>query len=247
MDWRKMGTEIYILVEVYDENKDEWVLVKYNKEIKKYEPFTGEYPIKNPNEDDEMFEKRLGDYDDNFPGESVDRNYSLFAVLADVRNNYNHGHEIITPLSLPRGFPKDVSFNIEEVPGYDPSIHSLTWYSIEELKNIDWGKINVPGLRGTYYMKAYDFNKYLNENKVISGPINKNDLCFERSKYTIKYAEYRQIKDEKRYDFEGYLIAFNYEFKTNLQDCESVKQLMEIVERVSEQFSKARLLFYFDN
>lgn len=58
-----------------------------------------------------------------------DRNYSLFAALADVRNYDN-----ITPLDKPRGLPKDVSRKVhEESMKWGPDGHSHSWFTAKEL------------------------------------------------------------------------------------------------------------------
>lgn len=58
-----------------------------------------------------------------------DRNYSLFATLADVRN-YNH----IKPIDEPRGLPVDISDGVKkEADHWKDDAHSYSWFLASEL------------------------------------------------------------------------------------------------------------------
>ncbi|MBB3752453.1 hypothetical protein FHT44_004965 [Mycolicibacterium sp. BK634] len=78
------------------------------------------------------------------------RNYSLFAVLADVRNS--HG---FTPIDQPRGIPEDVSKYLKSVvEDWEYSGHSFSWLGLSELEEYDWeqpnthsGVVTVDGFR----------------------------------------------------------------------------------------------------
>lgn len=60
---------------------------------------------------------------------SVDRNYELFAKMADVRNNGN-----ITPISQPKGLPKDATeLTILHSEKYGVDGHSHSWLSADEI------------------------------------------------------------------------------------------------------------------
>jgi hypothetical protein len=62
------------------------------------------------------------------------RNYSLFAILADVRNN--EGYECITPC---RGIPEDLSPEIKSwFEYYQEDALDASWFTLEELINFDW-------------------------------------------------------------------------------------------------------------
>jgi hypothetical protein len=67
-----------------------------------------------------------------------DRNYTLFALLADVRNGRGFagirtGNPII-PLDQPRGVPSNASHGwMEEVESWDVDMHSHTWFTLREL------------------------------------------------------------------------------------------------------------------
>lgn len=64
-----------------------------------------------------------------------DRNYALFAVLADVRNR-----DGLKPLAQPRGLPEDVSWKVQqESESWDGDGHSHSWFTLKELEEYDWG------------------------------------------------------------------------------------------------------------
>lgn len=61
----------------------------------------------------------------------TERNYSLFALLANVRN-----HAKIISISEPRGLPDDVSEIVKEISyQWDCDGHSHSYYTLEELLN----------------------------------------------------------------------------------------------------------------
>jgi hypothetical protein len=67
----------------------------------------------------------------------LDRNYSLFSILANVRND--HG---FIPISEPKGLPKDASREVETLSkGYYPDCHSFSWFTLRELLDYDWTQI----------------------------------------------------------------------------------------------------------
>lgn len=75
------------------------------------------------------------------------RNYSVFALLADVRNSYGSDH--VPPICDPKGLPEDITAwaNLELDHEYG-DIHSQSWHDFDELleakeslkgnQNADW-------------------------------------------------------------------------------------------------------------
>jgi len=64
----------------------------------------------------------------------ADRNYTMFACLANVRNYDN-----VKPISEPKGIPKDVSDEAkEDIEGWGVDGHSHTWLTWKEIKEYDW-------------------------------------------------------------------------------------------------------------
>lgn len=65
-----------------------------------------------------------------------DRDYPLFSVLANVRNQYGY-----VPIAEPRGLPADVTPSVAaeyETDDTDPACPS--WVTLAELKAYDWAK-----------------------------------------------------------------------------------------------------------
>lgn len=90
----------------------------------------------------------------------VGRNYTLFGLLADVRNGRGFaGCDIgdrVEPLFANRGIPNDLSPEVlaehDSWGGYD--IHSHTWASLQELENVAWDEIKIVH-RGYVSAKVY--------------------------------------------------------------------------------------------
>ena len=65
------------------------------------------------------------------------RNYSLFSILADVRNHSDG----INPISEPRGVPDDASFAYKQVvKAWGSDGHSHTYFTLQELLDVDWSQ-----------------------------------------------------------------------------------------------------------
>jgi len=72
-----------------------------------------------------------------------DRNYNLFAILADVRNGRGFAGcetgEGFVPISQPRGFPRNVSKETQRASdGMGADGHSHSWLTLRELLDYDW-------------------------------------------------------------------------------------------------------------
>lgn len=63
------------------------------------------------------------------PDYFTDRNYTLFSILADVRND-----GLITPIDTPRGTPSDISVEAYRKLSLE---HSQTWLSLQDLLDYD--------------------------------------------------------------------------------------------------------------
>lgn len=90
----------------------------------------------------------------------VQRDYMLFAKMADIRNNYG-----ITPIAQPKGMPEKVSFVTDfECKRWDVDGHAHSWLDISEIKQLaeyvenelakeysqDWYSFEYHTLRGSY-------------------------------------------------------------------------------------------------
>lgn len=84
-----------------------------------------------------------------YPG----RNYTLFSILADVRNtprtDYRDNTRLRTPIKMPVGYP--IGMSPESCEFFDADSqgsktgdnwhHSATWYLLSELKAVNWNAI----------------------------------------------------------------------------------------------------------
>jgi hypothetical protein len=79
---------------------------------------------------------------------NIKRNYSLFAKLANVRNENKH----IIPIDNPRGLPKDISYLVKKEYEYMGSdVHSTSFISMNEIEELQkW--INTTKLFGDSYL-----------------------------------------------------------------------------------------------
>ncbi len=89
------------------------------------------------------------DYDDRF---YRDRNYDLFAILADVRNGRGFAGcdtgDGFKPIAAVRGLPQDVSPDVKASSDrWDCDGHSHSWLTVAELLAYDWTQVtNIRGL-----------------------------------------------------------------------------------------------------
>lgn len=98
------------------------------------------------------------DYGDHFYN---DRCYSLFAMLADVRNGHGFAGiktgEGFVPIAIPRGLPQDVSPNLAaECKDYGVDGHSHSYLTLEELLAYDWTQESM--LLG--HLHGYDYREW---------------------------------------------------------------------------------------
>lgn len=74
-----------------------------------------------------------------------DRNYRLFAILADVRNgekNSVDNGDWVQPLADPKGVPFDASEEwLKEVEEWGEDLHSASFFTLAELDEHDWDAI----------------------------------------------------------------------------------------------------------
>lgn len=103
------------------------------------------------------------DWNDEYYG---NRNYYIFGILADVRNDGG-----VEPINYPKGIPDDASTGyLYKCEQWDSDAHSHSYFTLEELLNVDWSE----------YEPAYisDFMETLEKMKEIDNdPLNVR-CCF---------------------------------------------------------------------
>jgi len=106
---------------------------------------------------------RKNDYDESVRSRIINvlgnRDYTLFAVLADVRNNS------IQSLFANRGLPKDAANRTKkEIEERDSDYHSHTYFTVQELLNTKWDKVGQS--HGTAILFADQYQTWKDTGKV---------------------------------------------------------------------------------
>lgn len=124
-----------------------------------------------------------------------DRNYDLFAVLADVRNGSGfagvHTGDRKNPIDEPRGLPHDISpalkTEAEESGGHTPS-----YFTLREIFEYDWDQTTI----NAGIMSAEEYEKWDKKTcpKEYSGGIFGNGI------QTVSAEEYEQLKAKGKLD-----------------------------------------------
>lgn len=135
-----MGCDIHICLEVKKNGKWEpLVRMIHNKE---YNSKRYQRKVKNG---EHIFEwekpeiaERIGD----------GRNYSLFAILADVRNGRGFAGlktgKGFLPIAFPKGIPEDAHSDTREfLESFDMDGHSHSWHTLRDLYEYDWDMVTV--------------------------------------------------------------------------------------------------------
>lgn len=79
-----------------------------------------------------------------------DRDYRMFSILADVRNRFD-----IVPISPPRGAPKDLSPELNELIDEEYT-ESLSYHTLADLNNYNWNQTErVRGMVGLEQYKMF--------------------------------------------------------------------------------------------
>jgi hypothetical protein len=194
-----------------------------------------------------------------------DRNYSLFAILADVRNGSGFaGCDLgdgFNPISKPKGLPKDVCHLIgKEFAEWGCDGHSCSWHTLEDLLNYDWTQITKR--RG--FIDAINYAEWSIYDKD-AGDSPKN-WCGGVSGQSIRHiteAEMkRRLKDfSEKYDVDGWALVdtlkktkelnnyyCNIEWKQPYyKTCSSfLSETIPLLLRLGKP-NEVRIVFWFDN
>lgn len=107
------------------------------------------------------------------------RNYTLFAILAGVRN-----YSSIKPWFEERGFPEDVcKATVKEIPD-DSDYHSHTYFTVQELIDAPWKKVGSKATEIILYADQYQHWKEKGEL-----PEEFDHLPYESDDFTREVSE----------------------------------------------------------
>lgn len=192
----------------------------------------------------------------------TDRNYSLFAILANVRNGFGFAGsdtgEGFVPITMPKGLPDDVSEEVKKVSdewGCDG--HSHSWFTLEELLSYDWTQITVRRgwVNGLQYWDWCRYSRGAGESpeswcssvgggRVVHLTVDKMDTLIKM------YTEDKQTHQEKKKAIEKYL-AHTYckiEWKQPYYKCVR-RFLSDVIPQLIRMGKpdEVRIVFWFDN
>lgn len=162
------------------------------------------------------------------------RNYWLFAMLADVRNNGE-----VNPFSPPRGLPPDMSVEVEEeARKWEGDAHSHSYFTMSELHSFDWnqrvlvsGVLGVEGIVTLLKTGVYERVNYFQGRKEIP-PADMIQLIAE-GRHTQKGAE--NLVSQVR--FWASYRALTLDFW----------KAMSTIDKLGYSGDEARVVFWFDN
>lgn len=184
------------------------------------------------------------------------RNYTLFALLADVRNGYGFAGidtgDRITPISSPKGLPDDVSEHIRtESDSWDCDGHSHSWLTVKEI--LDYNIEVTQTKRG--YVTESEFIEYIKkgEPSVWSGGVSGRDVVIISQDEMMKRVK---AKDSKGDDTDKHNTTKKH-YYCQIQWTKPLKQalfsffnnsLPQLIDRCdSESKDDVRIVFWFDN
>lgn len=227
-----MGCDIHMWAEV--KKRDGWQIVGEEFDNPYYNPKseTGTFDDGSPYNEP----KHAHPYDQ--------RNYSLYAILANVRNGYGFagldtgdGFQIISP---PRGIPSDATEEyLKEVKNWGADGHSHSWLYLSEILAFDWNQTTVR--RGVVKPDQYIIFKKDGKPKEwcawASGPTTKIISNEEMDEF---------LQSGTQYD-KGSLYT-QVSWKEEYYECAG-KDWWQAVEKLKEISvgKKLRLVFFFDN
>lgn len=225
-----MGCDIHMNIEI--KNKDgKWE--RYNWED---EYIVGKYDDGEPKYDwGEIFKNPL----------DINRNYDLFAILANVRNGYGFAGcdtgDGFVPISLPRGLPRDVSDEVKaKSDRWGVDGHSHTFLTLEELLKYNW-KARSTKHRGWVSEGEYKTFKEEGKPESWSGGVSGNMVEHITNEEMDKRLKLK-TKGKKTY-------VTQVEWEETYYDSVSyfVERFLKTASKLSTGKGTVRFVFWFDN
>ena len=176
------------------------------------------------------------------------RNYELFAALANVRNRLprdekprympksSDGGEPIFVITQPKGIPHDCCLKVQrELERWEGDGHSHSWYTLQELLDFDWhgvpvvnrGLVNKEEYEKLERMRAFD-RKHNPERVEYNAP---DSYCMGASGGDYKEVEWKSTLGDECSDFLSTVIP----------------KMATIAKRNGVPYSDIRIVFFFDN
>lgn len=205
------------------------------------------------------------DYDEDDPhdldyelcSKYIGRSYSLFGILADVRNyDFNY-------ISLPKGLPNDVSKEIKEWSDrWGNDGHSHSWFTLKELLDFNWTQTNT--MSGILNIVEFDkWNKWDRKNgegpnsycrgvgggntKIISEEemLDKIKKFNEDNKSNLNYQTYEKLLREK---LGNYYCECSWKIKYYQEVSYFLSTIIpEMLHMSKGKYENVRCIFWFDS
>jgi hypothetical protein len=224
-----MGCDIHLYVEKRD--GDRWVSAD------KWSP--NEYHAKYPEDGEPEYEIK---YEDRF---YRDRNYDLFAMLANVRNGVGFAGcdtgDGFKPIALPKGLPADVSPEIRaESDRWNGDGHSHSYLTLAELEAYDWqgSRTNQRG-----WVSAEEFKNFRLNGKP-------NSWSGGVSGYGVRHISNEEMEGRLKYDGDTRSCYTQVEWGETYAEAagrfltETMPKLRDLACGDPES---VRIVFFFDN
>mgnify|MGYP000857425432 FL=1 len=241
-----MGTDIHMWAEVrksYPHIKDESDRTKYEAEWQTVgRMFKNEYA-----KSDELITitgdgYSWGDVFTEHPYQQ--RNYNVFAMLADVRNERGFAGvdtgDGFVPIAMPRGFPPDLSKFMRKKS--EDVEHTPSWLSLDELESYDWNQVTKH--RG--WVNPKEFKEFQERGKPSS-------WCGGVSGGLVSHVSNERMEQiaDAAFDPENFYTYTQVEWESTYADSagafytETLPRLREI--RNLPNVTDLRIVFWFDS
>jgi len=191
-------------------------------------------PWYNPDKDDSFYKEFIDHpYDD--------RNYNLYAILANVRNGYD-----LIPIAYPKGLPEDVSDEIKSnSDDWCGDGHSHSWFTFKELLDFDWKNNSIEN-EAWVSEEVYKQFKETGNPYPCSGGVDGGNIRKETNKEMNRIIK-NKYPWEKEYSFYT-IIKWNQSFLDAGQGLlDNLNEFIKSNNISDEELSNYRIVFWFDN
>lgn len=166
----------------------------------------------------------------------IERNYDLFAILANVRNE-----DGFKAISKPKGIPKDVSKRIKEmVEEWGDEAHSHSWHTLKDLLKWNWDQVVTR--RGIVDIEEYKNFKKRGYPRSWGRDVWGSNLYIISSEEMDKLIKSGEKKSTKRY-------YVKIKWKESYRDAVGkwfFKETLPALQKLGEP-ENVRIVFWFDS
>jgi len=171
------------------------------------------------------------------------RNYDLFAILANVRNGYGFagcdtGNGFI-PISMPRGLPDNVSQEVgNHSKQYGEDGHSHSYLTVKELLAYDWNQTTKK--RGV--VSEEEYQEIIDKPKRYAGGVSGRDIVHVTPSQMDRLITHPELKDKDKSYYTT--VEWKETYKEAVRDfyIETLPRLKGLGKP-----NKVRIVFWFDN